>query len=112
MYRQGDVIVIPSTRKPSANAKHISDNGRTILAYGEVTGHAHEVVTAAPVINGDDPVALQELFEEPDGVRLLVCRVPCNLRHEEHGTIALGLGTFEVRRQTEWSLDQARQVAD
>lgn len=114
VLRQGDVILIPSKRKPSEKAKRILDQGRTILAYGEVTGHAHEVIAAAlPTVDtDDDAVPAQELFQEPDGSRLLVCRVPCELRHEEHGPIALKATTYEVRRQTEWSLDQARQVAD
>lgn len=112
--RQGDVILIPTKRQPSARARAVQDAGRTILAYGEMTGHAHEVVTAAPpmLAQDDETVPAQELFQEPDGSRLLVCRVPCELRHQEHGPIALTATTYEVRRQTEWSLDQARQVAD
>jgi hypothetical protein len=113
VFRQGDVILIPSTRQPSAQAQRVIDHGRTILAYGEVTGHAHEVVTVAPgEVPVDDEVPAQELFQEPDGSRLLVCRVPCEVRHQEHAPIALDATTYEVRRQTEWSLDQARQVAD
>jgi hypothetical protein len=113
VLRQGDVILIPTTKRPSATAQLVIDRGRTILAYGEVTGHAHEVVTVAPgEVPVDDDVPAQQLFQEPDGSRLLVCRVPCALTHQEHSTIALDATTYEVRKQTEWSLDQARQVAD
>jgi hypothetical protein len=108
--RQGDVLLRPTTVQPSARAKTIRDHGRTILAYGEMTGHAHEVI---PTVADPDPVAAQELFEEPDGTRLLVVRRPCALRHEEHDPIALDVGmTYEVIRQSEWSLDQVRRVAD
>lgn len=115
MLRQGDVILIESKRTPSASAKLITDNGRTILAYGEITGHSHEVIAATPdaVIGDPDAVPAQQLFEEPDGSRILVLKRDCDLKHEEHGTIALGGGTtFEVRRQAEWSLDDVRNVAD
>lgn len=32
-----------------ARAKDLKEQGRTILAHGEVTGHCHEVVDAATV---------------------------------------------------------------
>ncbi len=112
VLRQGDVILIPTSKRPSASATRVSDSGRTILAYGEVTGHAHEVVTAVPGEVALDDVPAQQLFQEQDGSRLLVCRVPCALTHQEHSTLALDATTYEVRKQTEWSLDQARQVAD
>lgn len=111
--RQGDVILLRTRKRPSAAAKAVIDQGRTILAYGEVTGHAHQVVECEPATaDNADPVPAQQLFEEPDGTRLLVIQRPCALQHEEHDRIALGLGTYEVRRQAEWSLDQVRQVAD
>ena len=111
VFRQGDVILIECLKRPSAAATVVVDRGRTILAYGEVTGHAHEVVTAGEVAL-DDVVPTQQLFQEADGSRLLVCRVPCMLTHQEHSVIALDATTYEVRKQTEWSRDQARQVAD
>jgi len=108
--RQGDVGLVPTTRQPSANATPIRDRGRTILAYGEVTGHAHEVVAG---VANPDPVPAMALFEEPDGTRLLVVRGPAALQHEEHGPIALVPGrTYEVIQQVEWSLDDVRAVAD
>lgn len=43
IYRQGDVLVRRIAKKrPTGTA--VMDEGRVILAYGEVTGHAHEVV--------------------------------------------------------------------
>lgn len=110
IFRQGDVLVMRTRRQPSAQAKSVVDGARTILAYGEVTGHAHEVIGVA--VTHDDPVPAQQLFEEPDGTRLLVVRRDAELRHEEHGTIALGKGTYEVIRQVEYSPAAIRQVAD
>ena len=39
-YRQGDVLLVPVEKLEKKN-KVESVNGRTILAYGEVTGHHH-----------------------------------------------------------------------
>ncbi len=111
LVRQGDVLVVPTRRRVSAKAKSILDKGRVILAYGEVTGHAHEVV-ADPVIAGSDDVPAMQLFEEPDGSRLLVVRRPATLRHEEHGPIALAPGRYDVIRQREYAPGAIRNVAD
>jgi hypothetical protein len=118
VIRQGDVALIPTKKVPTTAAKVVIDQGRTVLAYGEVTGHSHEVVpVAAPparrLTHNDDCVPAQQLFEEPDGTRLLVIKSPCALQHQEHDPATLPAGmTYEVRRQSEWSLDQVRQVAD
>lgn len=115
VIRQGDVLVRSTVKQPSAQAKTILDNGRVILAYGEVTGHAHEVIAATPtmpVIGDDDPVPAMELFEEPDGTRLLVVKRDALLKHEEHGPIPLAPGDYEVIRQREYSPEAIRNVAD
>jgi len=111
ILRQGDVLVKKTRKKVSAQAKRITDNGRTILAYGEVTGHAHEVITEAPPMTGDD-VPAQQFFEEPDGTRLLVVRGPVMLRHEEHAPLVIPEGTYEVIRQVEYTPTAIRTVAD
>lgn len=108
IMRQGDVLLVPSRVQPTAHAKRVTDNGRVILAYGEVTGHAHEVIG----VENTDPVPAMELFEEPDGTRLLVIYRAAELRHEEHGAITLAPGGFEVRRQSEYSPEMVRQVED
>lgn len=112
--RQGDVFLLPTRKRPSKAATPVLDAGRTILAYGEVTGHSHEVLVLAPATAGvDDVVPAQQLFEEPDGTRLLVLKAPCALTHQEHAPLELPTGTtFEIRRQCEWGLDEIRQVAD
>lgn len=110
IVRQGDVLVKRTRKVPSTAAKAVMDNGRTILAYGEVTGHCHEIVT--PAMPGIDNVPGQQLFEEPDGTRLLVLKREGELRHDEHGTIALDKGTYEIVRQREYSPEAIRNVAD
>ena len=110
MIRQGDVLLAQRPCNPSKKAKAVSDRGRTVLAYGEVTGHAHEVVTGTGA--GRDDVPAMQLFEEPGGLRLLVVRSPATLRHEEHGPIELAPDNYEVIRQREYSPGAIRNVAD
>lgn len=109
LVRQGDVLVRPTKNTPSAQATRITDQGRVILAYGEVTGHCHEV---APVVDNADPVPAMELFEEPDGSRILVVRRDALLQHDEHGRIPLVPGHYDVIRQREYSPEAIRNVAD
>lgn len=108
--------------------KDMRDQGRIILAYGEVTGHCHEVVLAE---TGLPPSMDEAQFFEVDGRRELIVLAPCILRHEEHAPIALspdrpeqyrqgdvllqptGPGTWQVIQQQEWTGPEAwRQVAD
>lgn len=107
--------------------KDLRENGRIILAHGEVTGHCHEVVSAVET----ETFAPAQFFEEPDGTRMLLVERPCVLRHQEHGPIQLdpaapvqarqgdvllqpmGPGTWRVIRQQEWAgPEQWRQVVD
>ena len=110
VFRQGDVLIRQTTKTPSAQAKSITDQGRVILAYGEVTGHAHQVV--ADGLDNTDPVPAMQLFEEPDGSRILVIARPSALTHEEHGTIALAPANYEIIRQVEYAPEAIRNVAD
>ena len=114
ILRQGDVLLVATDKRPSATAKAVTDNGRVILAYGEVTGHAHQVVAGPtePLITDHDPVPAMELFEETDGTRLLVVKRDALLKHEEHGPITLAPGGYEVIRQREYEPAGIRNVAD
>lgn len=100
--RQGDVLLVPVSKIPT-DAKLVKpDNGRVILAYGEVTGHAHAI---------DETVA--KLFEVSGvGDRYLDCADGAVLRHEEHGAHPLK-GKYRVVRQREYDLmGEIRRVAD
>lgn len=103
------------------------EQGRIVLAHGEVTGHCHEVLTEAGVV----PTVAQAQFFEVDGQRELIVLEPCILRHQEHAPLALspdrqeqirqgdvllhptGPGTWRVIQQQEWTGPEAwRAVAD
>lgn len=41
MFRQGDVLIVAIAAMPAEVTPEKPDAGRAVLAYGEVTGHAH-----------------------------------------------------------------------
>ena len=66
--------------KPTT-VKDLRASGRVILAHGEATGHAHEIV-AVDAEPGEIPAA--EFFEEPSGRRVLMVLRRCELTHQDH----------------------------
>lgn len=101
--RQGDVLLIPIRMADLPNGKPVErDRGRIVLAYGEVTGHAHAIDSAQAT-----------LVETETDQRFLRIMERAFLRHEEHAIITLEPGAYEVRRQREWTdQDEPRAVAD
>lgn len=103
--RQGDVLIVPTTPPTTALTPVARDHGRIVLAYGEVTGHAHAIT---------DPDA--QLLTDDTGRRFIqvLADAGVTLDHEEHSTIVLPAGWYEVVGQREYtSADMpARAVAD
>ncbi len=107
-FRQGDILLIPVGSIPAEARKQRRQRGRLILAEGEATGHAHAVV--------DRGADLYELISEADVAemrqRFLDVATEVALVHDEHATIAVPPGRYEVRRQREYSPEAIRQVSD
>lgn len=102
IYRQGDVLLVRTLTPLSAEAVPVARNqGRIVLAYGEVTGHAHAIHDA-----------LAELFTEKGGRLYLKVEGEVTVQHEEHAGIALPSGVYEVRRQREYHPAEIRNVSD
>jgi hypothetical protein len=97
-YRQGDVMIERVNRIPD-NAKARAETHRLTLALGEVTGHSH--VLEADVIAPYDA-----------GAVFFALRGEIHLRHQEHGTIRVPEGTYELVRQREYTPSEIRTVAD
>ncbi len=102
MYRQGDVLVvavdaIPRRAKPVDRRRE-----RVVLAYGEVTGHAHAIA--------DSGAALLE--HEHDRYLRVTAGGGVGLTHEEHETILVPPGEYRVVRQREYTPEATRFVAD
>lgn len=127
--RQGDVLLVPVKALPPGCTEVPNDKGRIVLAYGEVTGHAHAISdhrAAAPQVDRDRADAAGEiaeaaigraktkarLWQAPDGQRYLEVSEPVSLRHEEHTAHELPAGVYQLPTQVEYSPAELRQVAD
>jgi hypothetical protein len=91
MLRQGDVLLIPVNRIPD-DGFVVELGSRIVLAEGEATGHAHALVSDG----------LELVVETDDQTRYVELVGPGKLVHEEHETILLQPGAYEVRRQREY----------
>ena len=110
--RQGDVLLVRVARLPKNATARASENGRIVLAHGEVTGHAH-----ALAIKGSDgrrqSKVPAELFDSDRGTFLQVTGENVMLVHEEHTAHEIPPGIYRVPGQREWTdADEPRQVAD
>lgn len=97
-WQQGDVI----GRLVSAIPKKAKKKDHTVVAYGEVTGHKHEVV--------GDGVEVYDL----DGVLYVSAPHGGRIQHEEHHAIDLPAGNYEIGivREFDHFKEEARNVAD
>lgn len=103
MARQGDVLIVGAKIPKEATAK-VRDNGRVILAYGEVTGHAHQIV--------DPDVVGAVLLTVAESATFLRLAKGAQLIHEEHGTVAIPPGEYQIIQQREWRYGESIRVAD
>lgn len=106
VFRQGDVLIVPIETK--TRGKDVREKGRTILAHGEATGHAHEVIGSK--------VSFEEVLVDgldvQRGSRILRVGRTAKLKHQEHTEITIPPGTYQVIRQREYSPESIRNVAD
>ena len=107
IIRQGDVLLLPIA--PAAPRKGIpvpAENGRVVLAHGEVTGHHHSFRLSETV----------SLFREDgsgSGLFLTVTGLaPAELEHQEHTTLLVPPGSYRVIRQRTATAGVARRVED
>lgn len=112
LYRQGDILLVPVDSIPEGTKPLARENGRVVLAHGEVTGHCHAIVEPEvelvglgdqQLVSAEQAAELYLLVNGADDVALV---------HEEHSTISVPPGQYEVRRQREYAPDEIRQVAD
>lgn len=97
--RQGDVFLIPVGSIPDGTAEVARDNGRVVLAYGEVTGHSHAIAAPAATL----------LRTDTDERFLRIVGAPVDLVHEEHTTIEIAPGEYRVVIGREFSADMAAE---
>ena len=103
MIRQGDVFIRSAKIPATAIKRDNKETGRLVLAYGEVTGHAHAISTL------DFEV---EAYEVAGKTYLRVQGEPATLKHEEHAHLQIPVGDYEVVIQREYTPEAIRNVAD
>ena len=103
--RQGDVLLIRIDEIPS-DAAPCEVNGDVILAYGEVTGHAHRLEA------GKAKAFAKGGAWDPSAERFIQALEGAELRHEEHAAILLPPGNYQIRIQREYHPEAIRNVAD
>lgn len=104
IIRQGDVLLISVDKLP-AGAKDVTPKDDVILAYGEVTGHAHRIVQTidAPKVRVWDAGA--ERF-------LQIVDSAAAVTHEEHTTVTFERPLYQQIHQVEERGEVVRRVAD
>ena len=109
---QGDVFIRRVGEIPDEAIPVARDNGRIVLAYGEVTGHAHAITASdAELLIAPERSREDEILN----VRFLrvMAQSGVDVQHEEHATVHLAPGLYEVRQQREWTdAEEPLRVAD
>lgn len=100
LYCQGDVMIRRVDAVPNGATPIPTDNGRVVLAYGELTGHSHSI---------DQKLAT--MFGLGDD-RFLTVAEDAPLQHQEHDTIILRRDTYQVIQQRTFERGEIRRVAD
>jgi hypothetical protein len=120
--RQGDVQLQQVCKLPDGCTEIAPDGNRIVLAYGEVTGHAHAIYDHIDI----SPAAADEIAENaiaraqskarlwvaPNGERYLQVSKAVTLKHEEHTSHALQPGIYGLPTQMEYTPAELRRVAD
>lgn len=92
LFRQGDVLVREVSKIPSETNQD-KKNGSVVLALGESTGHSHQIHRGATMF----------MEGRSGGSRFIaIGEKGADLVHEEHSTIHLPPGNFQVTIQAEY----------
>ena len=105
IYRQGDVLIISADAIPADATPIDRENGRVVLAHGEVTGHAH-------AIKLPETERHKVKYWNAGAERFLQVMERVALTHEEHGEIVLNEGIYRQGFQVEDFGTEVRHVTD
>jgi hypothetical protein len=113
MYRQGDVLIIEVATIPE-DAKEIPREGDLILQHGEVTGHAHRIPSRhAKIFRTEEDRRFMKVGGASTRREGFGQVEPVALNHEEHSTVVIPVGLYEVTIHAEYEPGELpRQVAD
>lgn len=96
-YRHGDVLIIPC----SPNEVRGEEQKKLVLALGEITGHSHQITRGKAM-----------LFKFDKKMYLRVqSKIAC-LTHEEHKTLKIPQGDYEIKIQQDYTPEGWKRVQD
>lgn len=90
-FRHGDIDLIEVDKIEGEIIKHKSS---FVLAEGETTGHKHVIQTSNP----ND----LEILKTSDGRYFFNLKSEGTVSHEEHNTIKIAPGKYEMKREREF----------
>jgi len=97
MIRQGDLLFVKTDEIP----QEAKEDKTGIIARGEATGHTHRIRPGQ-----------QAALLIAAGMAYINAMRECAIDHQEHSTVVLPPGEWEVKRQREYVPDGWRMVAD
>jgi len=125
-YRHGDILLIKIDKLPDSIKFKIRRS--KVILKGEVTGHAHRLKGNAKILEVAEKI-VNTGFRLPNGLEITagpftvspvdkqiigyaLVGAPAELIHEEHNTITIPVGTYEIKRQREYDSDYIKFVED
>lgn len=123
--RQGDVLLLQVVALPSQCTALSIEDGRLVLAFGEVTGHAHAIYDRCADDTDTEEIASDlekkaiaraqakaRLWQSPNGDRYLEVTATVTLQHEEHTQHQIPPGIYHLPRQMEYTPSGISVVED
>jgi len=97
LYQQGDVLIISTKEIRGKRLNHLT------LAKGEATGHHHTITRGEA-----------ELYDHEETLFLRVNSEEAEVTHQEHNTITLPRGDYQIRIVGEYDHfnEEAKRVQD
>ena len=112
--RQGDILLVPVEAVPEGLKEVPREKGKIVLAEGEETGHLHAIDAPEATFLATDLASIEGRFLVIEAEAITAgAAAGVSLTHPEHDTITVAPGSYEVRRQREYSeAGGIRVVAD
>jgi len=109
-YQHGDVLLKRIDKLPCDVKKK---KGNT-LALGESTGHHHSLVKVGSSHQQLETVSGLSFYEDVDGNSYVDIDIPLDLKHQEHKTITVDPGIYEIDivREFDYEANEVRRVVD
>jgi len=107
IYRQGDVLVVAVASIPQeAQQLAVEGHNKIILAFGEKTGHHHRIENVK--VAEHESARIYSFGAE----RFLQAMETVALKHEEHSTVSIPPGIYQVVIQSQYSPSAMIRVTD